>query len=63
MIGFLATDEHAKGGAVSDAEHEANGVELLLLEPEIVAWLDDYRHRPDDEDERDRDGPEPPWAA
>jgi hypothetical protein len=28
-------------------------VELLLREPEIVAWLDDYRQEPDpDDDER-----------
>lgn len=34
------------------------GVALLLLEPEIVAWLDDYRREPrEDEDD------EPPRAA
>jgi hypothetical protein len=29
---------------------ESNGtvVELLLREPEIVAWLEDYRQEPDD---------------
>jgi hypothetical protein len=35
-------------------ERESNVVELLLREPEIVAWLDDYRPEPaerdDDED-------------
>jgi len=35
-------------------------VELLLREPEIVAWLDDYRPEPDETD--DEDG-EPPRAA
>ena len=56
-------DDDAKGDAVSDVEQGSNGVELLLLEPEIVAWLDDYRREPDAEDERDDGGPEPPWAA
>jgi hypothetical protein len=30
-------------------DHEDSGatvVELLLREPEIVAWLEDYRHEP-----------------
>jgi hypothetical protein len=57
------THDDAKGDAVSDVEQGANGVELLLLEPEIVAWLDDYRTKPDDEGEPDGDGPEAPWAA
>jgi hypothetical protein len=57
------SDDDAKGAAVSDVEQSGDGVELLLLEPEIVAWLDDYRPNPDDEGERDDDGPEPPWAA
>lgn len=57
------SDRDAKGDAVSDVEQGGNGVELLLLEPEIVAWLDDYRREPDDEDEHDDNGPEPPWAA
>ena len=32
------------------SEHEENGggVELLLREPEIVAWLEDYRPDPDE---------------
>ena len=34
-------------------------VELILLEPEIVAWLDDYRHERTEDDEND----EPPTAA
>jgi hypothetical protein len=34
-------------------------VELLLREPEIVAWLEDYRPPPDDPEEDD----EPPRAA
>ena len=34
-------------------------VELILLEPEIVAWLDDYRPERQDDDEND----EPPTAA
>jgi hypothetical protein len=46
---------------MSDTE-QARGttVELILLEPEIVAWLDDYRpERADDDDTND----EPPTAA
>jgi hypothetical protein len=34
-------------------------VELILLEPEIVAWLDDYRREREPDDEND----EPPTAA
>jgi hypothetical protein len=34
-------------------------VELILLEPEIVAWLDDYRPERQDDDEDN----EPPAAA
>jgi hypothetical protein len=37
---------------------EATVVELLLREPEIVAWLEDYREEPDDTPED-----EPPRAA
>ena len=29
-------------------ERESNVVELLLREPEIVAWLDDYRPEPEE---------------
>jgi hypothetical protein len=35
-------------------------VELLLREPEIVAWLEDYRPPPDEPKEEDD---EPPRAA
>ena len=38
---------------------DTNVIELLLREPEIVAWLDDFRPVPDDVDEDD----EPPRAA
>jgi hypothetical protein len=51
-------ERRAKGDAVSDTEQGGNGVELLLREPEIVAWLDDYRREPEDEGEDD-----PPQAA
>ena len=46
---------------MSDME-QAGGtaVELILLEPEIVAWLDDYR--PERADESDDQG-DPPAAA
>ena len=33
---------------MSEAESESSGAELLLLEPEIVAWLGDYRTEPDE---------------
>ena len=33
---------------MSDERDEASVVELLLREPEIVAWLDDHRPPPDD---------------
>jgi len=39
-------------------ERESNVVELLLREPEIVAWLDDYRPEPEETDDDD-----PPSAA
>lgn len=45
---------------MTDTERSTTGLELLLEEPEIVAWLGDYR-RPDP-DEAD-DGDEPPRAA
>jgi len=44
------------------SEHEegtGNVVELLLREPEIVAWLSDYRPDPDEAPDDD----EPPRAA
>ena len=43
------------------SEHEeptGNVVELLLREPEIVAWLEDYRVEPDEAPDDD-----PPQAA
>jgi len=43
---------------MSETEQRA-GLELLLREPEIVAWLDDYRPEPRDSEEDD----EPPRAA
>jgi len=39
-------------------ERDSNVVELLLREPEIVAWLDDYRREPQEADDE-----EPPDAA
>ena len=39
-------------------EPHGNVVELLLREPEIVAWLEDYRPPPDDAPDD-----EPPQAA
>ena len=44
---------------MSEGEERGTVVELLLLEPEIVAWLDDYRPEPDDAPDDD----EPPRAA
>jgi hypothetical protein len=43
---------------VSDDERKTYGVELLLQEPEVVAWLSDYvEPAADDEDD------DPPAAA
>ena len=39
-------------------ERDSNVVELLLREPEIVAWLEDYRPKPDEAPDD-----EPPQAA
>jgi hypothetical protein len=39
-------------------EPDSNVVELLLREPEIVAWLDDYRREPQEAGDE-----EPPDAA
>jgi hypothetical protein len=39
-----------------EEESRGNIVELLLHEPEIVAWLEDYRPEPDEAP--DDDGPE-----
>ena len=48
------------GGTVSEEEESrGNVVELLLREPEIVAWLEDYRSLPDEAPDDD----EPPRAA
>lgn len=43
---------------MSEREESATGLELLLEEPEIVAWLNDYRPLPDDVEDD-----EPPAAA
>ncbi|HUZ99308.1 MAG TPA: hypothetical protein VMU74_08105 [Gaiellaceae bacterium] len=43
-------------------ERDSNVVELLLHEPEIVAWLDDYRPAPDDAGD-DHNDDEPLHAA
>ena len=44
---------------MSERDDAGTVVELLLREPEIVAWLDDYRPEPDESDDED----EPPRAA
>jgi hypothetical protein len=41
-----------------DEEPRGSVVELLLREPEIVAWLEDYRPQPDEAPDDD-----PPQAA
>ena len=43
---------------MTEREDGGTVVELLLREPEIVAWLDDYRPEPDEDD-----GEDPPHAA
>lgn len=43
---------------MNEHEGETRGLELLLEEPEIVAWLNDYRPPPDEADDD-----EPPEAA
>jgi hypothetical protein len=53
-------ERQREGVGMSEREQETTAVELLLQEPEIVAWLDDYRPRPHEEDDADDDGP---WAA
>jgi hypothetical protein len=45
---------------MSERDDQGTVVELLLQEPEIVAWLDDHR-RPEPEEAPDDD--EPPQAA
>jgi hypothetical protein len=42
---------------MSKSEQGATVVELLLREPEIVAWLDDYRQEPEEAED------DPPEAA
>jgi len=41
-----------------EEERRGSVVELLLREPEIVAWLEDYRPQPDEAPDDD-----PPQAA
>lgn len=36
---------------MSDHDETTTVLELLLREPEIVAWLEDYRPQPDEADE------------
>ena len=48
---------------MTEREHGGNVVELLLREPEIVAWLEDHRPRPDEAPDHGDDGGEPPRAA
>lgn len=43
---------------MSESEEGATVVELLLREPEVVAWLEDYRPEPDESPDD-----EPPRAA
>ena len=38
----------------SESEQGAGVVELLLREPEIVAWLDDHRPGPEGEEDDER---------
>ena len=45
---------------MSELEQGTNVVELLLREPEIVAWLEDYRPLPEAAED---DEHEPPNAA
>ena len=47
---------------MTEREETGNVVELLLREPEIVAWLEDYRLQPADWPEETPDD-EPPRAA
>jgi hypothetical protein len=48
---------------MSERPEGATVVELLLREPEIVAWLDDYRPPADDEASDDGEDGVPPHAA
>jgi hypothetical protein len=47
---------------MTEREDQGTVVELLLREPEIVAWLDDYR-TPDDDAPQDAEDDMPPHAA
>ena len=47
---------------MTEREEGLGGLEVLLREPEIVAWLEDYRPRPEEAPD-DGDGDEPPRAA
>lgn len=38
---------------MSEQEGTTRGIELLLQEPEIVAWLSDYRPPPDEAEDDD----------
>ena len=46
---------------MSEEEGTTRGIELLLQEPEIVAWLSDYRPPPEHNGEAEDD--DPPQAA
>ena len=46
---------------MNEREEGLGGLEVLLREPEIVAWLDDYRPQPDES--ANDDETEPPRAA
>jgi hypothetical protein len=49
---------------MNEREERGTVVELLLREPEIVAWLDDHRRpEPDEADDGAFDDDEPPRAA
>jgi hypothetical protein len=48
---------------MSETEQGATVVELLLREPEIVAWLDERRPQPVETVEDDDFDDEPPRAA
>jgi hypothetical protein len=60
-----------RGGRMRDEDEKGTVVELLLREPEIVAWLDDYRAAPGSRGQaldfrplhprRERQGPAPAY--
>ncbi|HEX5273331.1 MAG TPA: hypothetical protein VFW33_22700 [Gemmataceae bacterium] len=45
---------------MTESEDRGTVVELLLREPEIVSWLEDYRPLPETAED---DGGDPPQAA